>query len=84
MPTMQIEVLLFGPARDAVGAARTLLEVPDGAVVDRAVELLLVRHPALAPARPSLRYAVNEDFVEAGAPLRAGDRLALLPPVSGG
>jgi sulfur-carrier protein len=84
MRTMQIEVLLFGPARDAVGASRALLEVPEGAAVARAVELLLVRHPALVPARSSLRYAVNESFVDAAAPLRAGDRLAVLPPVSGG
>ena len=35
-------------------------------------------------ARSSLRFAVNENFVDAGHVLLPGDRLALLPPVSGG
>ena len=81
---MRIEVLLFASAREAVGETRTTIEAPEGAAVGSVLELLLERHPALAPARGSLRFAVNEDFVGPDHVLRSGDRLALLPPVSGG
>jgi len=81
---MRIEVLLFASAREAVGTAQRTMEVPEGAAVSRVLDLLLEQHPELVPARRSLRFAVNEDFVDAAAALHDGDRLALLPPVSGG
>jgi molybdopterin converting factor subunit 1 len=84
MREMKLEVLAFASARDAVGHGALTIEVPDGASVAHVVELLLERHAALRPVRDSMRFAVNEEFVGADHSLREGDRLALLPPVSGG
>ena len=81
---MKIEVLYFASARDLVGTGSAELEIPSGADVRGAIDALVAQHPALETARGSLRFAVNEEFVELEQPLNAGDRLALLPPVSGG
>lgn len=81
---MRIEVLCFAAARDAVGESTLTLAVEPGTTVERAIALLAMRHPALAPLAPALRCAVNEEFVATTILLREGDVLALLPPVSGG
>lgn len=84
MPGMKIEVLFFASARDVAGRSSTTVDADEGAVVGQLVELLLARHPGLRPALGSVRFAVNEEFVDSGHELRPGDTLALLPPVSGG
>ena len=81
---MRIEALFFASARDAVGEASRTLDVQAGSRVRDVFEHLVAAHPGLQPARSSLRFAVNEDFVDADHLLADGDSLALLPPVSGG
>ncbi len=81
---MKIEALFFASARDAVGASSRTLDVDVGTRVCDVFEMLVAAHPTLGPARDSLRFAVNEDFVDASHELADGDSLALLPPVSGG
>jgi molybdopterin converting factor small subunit len=41
-------------------------------------------HPPLAGRLGPVRFARNEEFVEADALLAAGDVVAVLPPVAGG
>jgi len=84
LEAMQIEVLCFASARDAVGAPRLVLELGEGATVRTALAALAERHPALRAGLGALRCAVNEDFADASRGLAPGDTLALLPPVSGG
>ena len=81
---MKIEALFFASARDAVGEASRTLHVEAGSRVRDVFERLAEEHPGLQPARSSLRFAVNEDFVDDEHLLVEGDCLALLPPVSGG
>ncbi len=81
---MRVEILFFAAARDGAGTSTGQLELPEGASVHAALALLVQRHAALAGLRASLRLAVNEEFVQEAAVLHDGDRLALLPPVSGG
>ena len=84
MPGMTVEVLFFAAARDAAGMQRTTLDVPAGTTAMAALQQLVQRSPALAALAASLRLAVNEDFVAPDHVLGDGDRLALIPPVSGG
>jgi molybdopterin converting factor subunit 1 len=84
MRAMKIQLLFFAAAREAVGHGTEEIEVGPRASVQQVLEVLSQRHPKLAPLRDSLRLAVNEDFVGAAHLLEEGDRLALLPPVSGG
>ena len=46
--------------------------------------LLLARVPELKPLRPSIRLALNGEFLAEAATLHPGDEIALIPPVSGG
>lgn len=81
---MRIHLLYFAAAREAVGREADVLEVPAAARVRQVLEGLMRRHPALVPFQETLRVAVNEDFVDTERVLHEGDRLALIPPVSGG
>ena len=79
-----INVLYFAAARERAGTQREALEVPEGARVGDVLRLLAERHASLKPLLPHLRVAVNQEFVDAEAPVPAGADFALIPPVSGG
>ncbi len=81
---MRIEVLYFASAREAAGVASESLEVPEASTLADLRSLLGDRHPALARALPAARFAVGERFAPEGSRLSSGDRVALIPPVSGG
>src|SRR5690348_8448404 len=76
---MHVRVRLFAGLRERAGAAEVELELPDGAVVGDA----LARLTRIAGDTPVV-MAVNQEYADAEAPLRPGDELALIPPVSGG
>lgn len=81
---LQITALLFGQAREFAGAATLDLEVDAPATVATAFDALKARHPRLAAMERSLLFAVNEEYASPSQPLADHDRLAVLPPVSGG
>ncbi len=79
-----IPVLFFGPARDFVGQESLSVELADGQTVADLRAMLGQRCPRLAGRMPTMRLAVNEEFVPESRRLHAGDTAALIPPVSGG
>ncbi len=80
---MPVDVLYFGGARDAVGAARErLAERP--ATVAELRRALAAAHPRLAPVLARCRIAVDQEFAEDDAPLPDGAEVAVVPPVAGG
>lgn len=81
---MRVRVLFFGRFKEIVGAASDEADVPDGASVEDVFVQYGARHAALAGFRESAAAAVNQEFAEWGAALKAGDEVAFLPPVSGG
>ena len=81
---MEITVLLFASVADRLGARRLSLEVPEGATVATARDLLSGRFPQIEPFLPNLLYALDEEYVRVTQPLTHGATLALIPPVSGG
>ncbi|MCY0996530.1 molybdopterin converting factor subunit 1 [Myxococcus sp. MISCRS1] len=83
-PGGAVTVLYFAAARERAGTARERVEVPEGATVEVVLQLLAAAHPGLAPLLPHLRVAVDQEFVGAEAPVRAGAEVALIPPVAGG
>lgn len=81
---MTVEVALFARFRELAGTDVEDLELPDAATARDAWNELRRRHPLL-PADPSgLRAARNEEFVGWDERLADGDRVAFIPPVSGG
>lgn len=81
---MHITVECHGLLREICGA-ELALEIPqDDATVAAALQLLAAQHPALNPHLPRVACARGDTLVARDAPLAQGDRLALIPPVSGG
>jgi molybdopterin synthase catalytic subunit/molybdopterin converting factor small subunit len=82
--TIRITALLFGQAREWAGASDLNLELDAPATVELAFAKLKSQHPKLAEMERSLLFAVNEEYASLSDRLSDGDRLAVLPPVSGG
>ena len=81
---MQIRVRLFATHRELTGESLLDLDVPEGSTPEDLFRLLAVRNPAVSALRPYTTFAVNREVVEASTPLRQGDEVAFLQPVSGG
>jgi len=81
---VKVKVLLFGQAREFVGVPTIDLELEVPATVDTAFAWLKSRHEPLRKMERSLLFAVNEEYADRGQVLADGDRIAILPPVSGG
>jgi molybdopterin synthase sulfur carrier subunit len=83
-----VELVYLARLRDAFGTSHERVELPDGvSSVSGLLEWLRARGGAwareLAPGR-AVRVAVNHDVARDDAPLKAGDEIALFPPVTGG
>ncbi len=81
---MRAKVRFFARLAELAGTRETEVELGEGLSVAEAFHALCQRFPELAGHAGSLMYAVNAEYVSADHPLRAGDELALIPPVSGG
>lgn len=81
---MKVKVRLFARLADLAGTRETEVELGEGLSVAEAFRVLCQRFPEMADHAGSLMYAVNAEYVSPDHPLRAGDELALIPPVSGG
>lgn len=80
--TMPIEVHLFGRYRDLSAASTLVLELPTGSTVADLVAELHRRRVGPLPPRPVV--AVNHAPAPDVLILKAGDDVALIPPVAGG
>lgn len=76
---MEVTVRLFAVLRERAGSSSVPLELPEGATVADALA-------ALEDVRGGVEcvLAVNREYAPADQVLRAGDEVALIPPVSGG
>jgi molybdopterin converting factor subunit 1 len=81
---MKLEVRLFAQARDAAGAERVTIEVPEGAHVEDLRAALCLRVPPLAPLARNLLVAVGNAYADDRTLLEPSSEVACFPPVSGG
>lgn len=81
---MAVTILVFAGLRERLGFAELDYDVADGTPVARVLDALADTYPAIAQARGRCLVALNEEYVADGATVKAGDTLALIPPVSGG
>jgi molybdopterin converting factor small subunit len=79
---MKVVVQLFGPLAEQAGLSRIAVTVT-GSTVRDVLAAVAVAAPALRLDR-TVRFAVNTDYAEAGAAVREGDTVSLIPPVGGG
>ncbi len=80
---MNVRVVLFAKPRELVGKPNLELALPTGATAADAWSQLSSRYD-LGPLPRSFRCAVNSEYAGWDDPLKEGDELAVIPPVSGG
>ncbi len=79
-----VTILLFASLADAAGRRRLEVASAPGDTVETVCQRVMAIHPELERFRPSLLFALNEEYAKPWAPVPAGATLALIPPVSGG
>lgn len=80
---MTVTVLLFASYADAVGRSTIELDLEAGATVRDLVDHVRQMGDATR-LPPAPMVAVNEQYASRDRELKAGDEVALIPPVAGG
>jgi len=85
---VKVKVLFFAGLREQLGTPGEEIELPGGVTTVGGLRQYLSKKGnswknALAEGK-LVRMAVNQDMVQPGAPIKAGDEVAFFPPVTGG
>ena len=80
---MKVSVRFFALYRERAGVSQTEVELPEGSTPEELLRRLRSVYTSL-PLSDSVLIAVNYEYASLGAPLREGDEVAFIPPVSGG
>jgi molybdopterin synthase catalytic subunit len=81
---MQVRVLFFGLLKDLAGRPSDALSLPENATLADVVVHYESRIPGFRAWSGSMAMSINQQYASPEARLKAGDEVALLPPVSGG
>lgn len=81
---MRVQVLFFGLLKDLAGTSSDVVELPEPAFVNDLLAYYRTKIPGLKTVLDSTAVALNQRYASVDSELRAGDEVALLPPVSGG
>jgi MoaE-MoaD fusion protein len=81
---MRIRVLLFGVLKDIYERSSEELDLPLGATLADVLDHYRRQAPEQRTLFSTLALSVNQQYAQITHPLREGDEVALLPPVSGG
>ena len=81
---MRVTIRLFARLRDIAGTAELVRNVMPGATIGSVWRELTKEFPDLAGYERSISTAVNADYARMDHPVKEGDEIAFLPPVSGG
>ena len=79
-----VHVLFLGPAANLAETTSVSLELEPPATLRAVMDRLAAQYPKLAPALPTVRFAINQEFATENAEVRDGCEVAVIPPVSGG
>jgi molybdopterin synthase catalytic subunit len=81
---MKVRVVYFGALKDLAGRGNETVDVADGATTTSLFALLQQRVSGLDRYAQSAAISVNYEYAPGDRPLRDGDEVGILPPVSGG
>ena len=81
---MRITVECYGASQRWCGAELVNLDLGEAATVADALRRLAERYPELALRRDNIAVAIGDEIVAGDRALEDGERMALIPPVSGG
>ncbi|WP_017661472.1 MoaD/ThiS family protein [Baaleninema simplex] len=82
--SLTITVKLFAAYQEAYGVPEVTWNFPVGTPVSAVLDRCTNDYPELQKWRELTRFGVNLQFVTPETPLRDGDEVVLIPPVSGG
>jgi len=81
---IRVKMIYFAQAREAAGTKGEELSLDEKSNVRSALSRAFEAHPKLRQLEKAIKVALNEEITQEDAPLKEGDRVALLPPVVGG
>ncbi len=81
---INVKILFFGAARDAVGAEEANFTTAVPASVFTVKKAVISRYEKLSVFGKSLMIAVNREYATDETSIKNQDEIAFLPPVSGG
>jgi molybdopterin converting factor subunit 1 len=84
VPACIARVLFFGRLKELVGVSEEAYELRDGVAIEQIFADYAERFPQLAAFRSSVVASHNREFATWETPVRSGDEVGFLPPVSGG
>jgi molybdopterin converting factor small subunit len=79
-----LTVQLFASIRDAAGREEVVVDLPEDASAADLKGEIARQMPAVEPHMESAAVVINHRVARPHDPIRPGDEVALLPPVSGG
>lgn len=80
---MKLSVLLFGICADLINSASLEFELNQGATVGDFKQQFKESYPQVVHLN-TYAIALNESYAKDAEPLKEGDVVAIIPPVSGG
>jgi len=81
---LKVEVLFFASLKDISGVSTLSLQCERETTVERLFDHWLENFPEASKYRKKILFAVNDAYASPDYVLNDGDRVAFLPPVSGG
>ena len=79
-----IRIKLFAAAKQFAGIETATINVDGPVPISELRRLLVEEHPSLEAILPSVRFAINTEYVSDDTLASEGDEVAVIPPVSGG
>lgn len=80
---MHLKLVMYGIARDIIGAAETSIDVDHPTNIGALKSTLVKKYPDFAKLT-RFSMAVNEEYQDECFELSHGDEVVIIPPVSGG
>jgi len=79
-----VKLLAFAGAKDVLGQSEIEFALARSCTTTELMDLVCEQYPGLTAYRGCVRLAVNGVYAEESDPVRAGDEVAIIPPVAGG
>ncbi|CAN0578591.1 unnamed protein product, partial [Laminaria digitata] len=83
----QVKVLFFASCREMAGTKETSLQLPGASsTTSKLRQHIVEKLPGLKPVAATVTLALNQEYLdpEEDTPLKDGDEIAFIPPISGG
>jgi len=81
---MKVRVQFYAQLRELIAVHELELELQQGADVRQLLEKIYAQKPALRAHDKSILIGAGLEFVDRNYKLKAGEEIAIMPPVQGG